>query len=602
MPEIKEWTLMFYFASDNPLAISVVSQLKAIKAAGFHPEANVVTQFDPYTEGTPTHIFDVNLINKLKHPGTADFGFCERVPVVRNLIEDKLWRDERTRPVETRVGETVTETPGELVRTALQRRFGAEYTPPRAPFGLNTIHTNGNSRQFEEPDPDVSLAEFLRFCADNYPAKHYMLFMLGHGVVVGNDIFMLDEHTSSENSLTLTDLARVLKDFKSSIQLAGSSFELVSFHSCSVSSLEVAFELQDTAKYMLASQGPAFVGSWPYRHILIRIFNELGDPAHVNRNINIKELLLNLHRYCLLNSADFLLAGYSFQVTLCDLTKIPILKEPIENLVQALLDGLQDLTSRDYILLSHWKAQSFFNEMYTDLYDFCFCFNNKVIELREEIKARREPRGRLTPQLRAIESACEEVMDLLVKENPKRAGHPSIDQIIIAADQLGPAFQYSRGFSVYFPWAEPSADNRIMNEYEHYRFNTDFDSTSWLTFLRAYFEQTMRDVSSTEPDHRRYLPLLDTAAIREANLDEDLASLVYTSEGMLTSDFALGPAKGDPTDKTGGDQGVVTIKNYPRDIRPRRARRRQGSQFPMPEGFTVLEQNGQNGNGNGNHS
>jgi len=75
MPEIKEWTLMFYFASDNPLAISVVSQLKAIKAAGFHPEANVVTQFDPYTEGTPTHIFDVNLINKLKHPGTADFGF-----------------------------------------------------------------------------------------------------------------------------------------------------------------------------------------------------------------------------------------------------------------------------------------------------------------------------------------------------------------------------------------------------------------------------------------------------------------------------------------------------------------------------------------------
>ena len=80
MPEIKEWTLMFYFASDNPLAISVVSQLKAIKAAGFHPEANVVTQFDPYTEGTPTHIFDVNLINKLKHPGTADFGLDTCAP------------------------------------------------------------------------------------------------------------------------------------------------------------------------------------------------------------------------------------------------------------------------------------------------------------------------------------------------------------------------------------------------------------------------------------------------------------------------------------------------------------------------------------------
>jgi hypothetical protein len=66
MCEPKEWTLMFYFATDNPLAISAVSQLKAIKDAGFHPDANVVAQFDPFTEGTPTHVFDVNVVNKLK--------------------------------------------------------------------------------------------------------------------------------------------------------------------------------------------------------------------------------------------------------------------------------------------------------------------------------------------------------------------------------------------------------------------------------------------------------------------------------------------------------------------------------------------------------
>ena len=64
----KKWTLMFYMASDNPLVISVVSQLKALKAAGYHPDVNVIAQFDPYAEGTPTHIFDVNLINKLREP------------------------------------------------------------------------------------------------------------------------------------------------------------------------------------------------------------------------------------------------------------------------------------------------------------------------------------------------------------------------------------------------------------------------------------------------------------------------------------------------------------------------------------------------------
>ena len=578
MPEPKEWTIMFYFASDNPLAISVVSQLKAIKAAGFHQRINVVTQFDPYTEGTPTHVFDVNLVNKLKSPRESIGGFSEKVPVIRTLIEDKLWRDERTRPVE--------EMPGELVRTALHRLFekkGIDYQPPPAPFTTNGLHSNGNYDS-NEPDPDVSLSEFLRFCADNYPAKHYMLFMLGHGVVVGNDIFMLDEHSNSKNSLSLGDLGRILTDFKSYIDLQGGVFELVSFHSCSVSSMEVAFQLQDTAKYMLASQGPAFVGSWPYREILIRIINALGENEHID---NVRELLLHLYNYCLLNSADYLLAGYSFQISLCDLTKISTLHEPIENLAQALIDGLNDMISRDFILLSHWKSQSFFNEMYTDLYDFCFCFTSKIEELRKS-------RGRVTPQLRAIELACNDVMDTLVKSYPKAAGDQPREMFIVAADSLGPAYQYSRGMSVYFPWSEPARDSHILNEYQHYRFTTEFENASWLQFLKDYFRLTMREVSQSEHDKRR--PLSEPNATQ--SLAEDLASLVYSGEGLLNQDFAL--QKSDPRDKTGGDTESVSIKNYPRDIRSRRQRRRQAAdeRFPLSEGFNVLVETSFNGNGN----
>ena len=103
MCEPKEWTIMFYFATDNPLAVSAVSQLKAIKDAGFHHAANVVAQFDPYTEGTPTHVFDVNVVNKLKLPGRANIGFQGNDPTVRSLIEDKLWRDEQTSPPEPAV-------------------------------------------------------------------------------------------------------------------------------------------------------------------------------------------------------------------------------------------------------------------------------------------------------------------------------------------------------------------------------------------------------------------------------------------------------------------------------------------------------------------
>ena len=96
-PVTRECTVMFYLASDNPLAISVVSQLKAIKAAGYHPDANVIVQFDPYTKETPTHVFDVNLINKIKNPGVAKIGFDAEDSFVRNLIEDKLWGEEQAR-------------------------------------------------------------------------------------------------------------------------------------------------------------------------------------------------------------------------------------------------------------------------------------------------------------------------------------------------------------------------------------------------------------------------------------------------------------------------------------------------------------------------
>src|SRR5690242_13174357 len=136
MCEPKEWTLMFYFATDNPLAISAVSQLKAIKDAGFHPNANVVAQFDPYTEGTPTHVFDVNVINKLKADGQANIGFNDDGLIVRSLIEDKLWRDEETTsPPPVAAGATTSNH--ELVRNALHRvlqeRCQINYKPPVAP-------------------------------------------------------------------------------------------------------------------------------------------------------------------------------------------------------------------------------------------------------------------------------------------------------------------------------------------------------------------------------------------------------------------------------------------------------------------------------------
>ncbi|HEY6660638.1 MAG TPA: hypothetical protein VI031_05840, partial [Pyrinomonadaceae bacterium] len=194
----------------------------------------------------------------------------------------------------------------------------------------------------------------------------------------------------------------------------------------------------------------------------------------------------------------------------------------------------------------------------------------------------------------------DDVMDQLVKENPKREGDPYNPRIIVAADSLGPAYQYSRGLSVYFPWSEPSEDSTIMPEYAKYKFHTGSSEPgkSWLAFLQAYFGKTMRDVSRDEHDSRRYLPKWPEwpKVNKDEALDEDIASLVYANEGLLGASALAGP-KSDPMDKTGFESENVTIKNYPRDTRSRNKRRHEAARmFPLSETFGLFERNNSNNN------
>lgn len=324
---------------------------------------------------------------------------------------------------------------------------------------------------------------------------------------------------------------------------------------------------------MLASQGPTFVGSWPYRQILIRIFNEVEEKKD-----DLKELIKDIFYYCLHNSSDFLLAGYSHQVTLCDLRQIPELTVSMEKLSNALVNALTDdptnpkdevdAASKYVILYAHWKAQSFFQEMYTDLYDFCQCIIDRCKRLREA-------EDHVTPQLAEIDLACREVKAKLEKTGlPSSSGAEQTskkDSIIFQSEFAGPAFQYSHGLSVYFPWTEPLDDSHILQQYREYKFTQEF-KTSWLDFLKLYFDHTRRFTRKDELAERG-----ETTELTDAQaLQEDILSLIYNGEGPLGG-YAL---KTDPNDKQGGDCDCISFKNYARDTRARGERRKRAQKMP----------------------
>jgi hypothetical protein len=406
---------------------------------------------------------------------------------------------------------------------------------------------------------------------------------MGHGLVVGNNLFLFDEH-ANEHSLSLIELGAVLRRFKRKLDEQKAQFQLVSFHSCSMGGLEVAYELQGTANYMLASQGLAFVGSWPYSQILISILNKIGRLVAAENGIErenregaavskkesptriINELVKEIWSCCYHSNYDFQLAGYSFDICLCDLSKLPEIRTPLKELSSALIKGLDDPVAKERILLAHWDAQSYWQESYTDLYDFCF----RLYERCEDAKPIYE---KTKATLQSIQEKCNRVIRVLTSGN---------DNLVIRSDFTGPDLQYSHGLFVFFPWSEPGNRKFWLKEYGSYKFK----ETSWRKFLDRYFQNTMRQPrgyevhSSKGFEYKAGLDeiLLENIPGRDLNCEAQLgkgdsmsAKDQRRNRSVVDRDhqadgrwpWPFGPGKTDPSDPTGDDSGYASIKNYP---------------------------------------
>lgn len=569
---INEWTVMFFFASDNPLSPLLISQLKAIKDAGFQEHTEVLVYFDPQEKGVPTKIYNVNqkrkeyaLARAAKEPGYPRSLIGDgNDPYVRHMSEDEI--DPKTAPA--------------TMRPALD--------------------------QSGDITAEEALRDFVEFGVTKHRARNYMLILIGHGMIVGNDSFLPDDNPIS--AITLTQLQAILNKFKDNDK---TRLQLLGLHSCSMSSVEVAYQLKGTANYMMATQGTAFVNSWPYRQLLKKTFNTVekvktaardrarlagaSEKQAVNQaQVNVQKLIEKIYFLCLHNSTDFMSAGYSADLVLCSLEtdKLAGIKQPLQTLVQKLKDNLFRVSPvKDLILLAHWEAQSFWDENYTDLYDFCRCLSircNQRAETLETLRLTNDPLGVVTG-LRALAKACDGVTDVLdIAKSADRATR--FTKLIIQEDNFGWQYQYSHGLSVYFPWSEPLDDDplvpvpgdvqdgqptpegrgpRVVRNYLGYEFTKDFGEDSWWSFLASYFENTKRQSRIDDEGINMFRELLDED-ISEKSMDLDRFTYILNrAENTFNSDGTLNH-KTTPelkrTPEVGASCACPSIKNYPTDV------------------------------------
>ena len=508
MGQQQELTILIYFASDNPLAPLVVSELKAIKDAGFQENTTVLCLYDPMEKDAPTQLLDVNH-KRRKAKGTFIGDGAD--PYVRNMTEDEVDPAEFTKAMHATVDPAATVT------------------------------------AFE------SLKSFIEFGLKKRTAKNYMLILLGHGMIVGNDTFLPDSDTDS--AITLKQLKELCEMFTTDNE---TSLRLLGLHSCSMSSIEVAYELKGKADYMLATQGTMFVNGWPYRQLLKKTFNQAKQQGVT---LDYDELIGKLYYLCLYNFTDFMTAGYSCDIALCHLRleRFEGLKKPLQDLVAALKQGLAPGAAsiiQDQILLAHWDAQSFWSENYTDLWDFCDCL------------AKRCEEANTGPE---IIGSCKAVQDVLVSDQ-----RGNFKGIVRLADNFGTEYQYARGLSIYFPWHRPfdsqettfkpeqcldkqtesQPARKSLQNYRCYDFTREFGDHHWLSFLETYWDGTQRDEREESID-----PFFDPDRV---NLNSgERADLRKRVKEVFDKKISKRTPELKKTPDVGTDCTCPTIKNYP---------------------------------------
>ena len=106
----------------------------------------------------------------------------------------------------------------------------------------------------------ATLAKFIKYCAENYPANRYQLIFWDHG---GGSVsgYGYDEKNTSAGSMTLKGISDALKS-------GGVKFDFVGFDTCLMATLENALMLDGYADYLVASEETEPGCGWYYTNWL----------------------------------------------------------------------------------------------------------------------------------------------------------------------------------------------------------------------------------------------------------------------------------------------------------------------------------------------
>ena len=141
--------------------------------------------------------------------------------------------------------------------------------------GLKCLVDNAGTGAMTDPE---TLASFIQWCAENYPANRNMLILWDHG---GGSVsgFGYDQKYQRSGSMTLAGINTALKK-------GGATFDIIGFDACLMATVETGLMLDPYADYMIASEETEPGIGWYYTNWLTKLSaNTSMDSVQIGKNI-----------------------------------------------------------------------------------------------------------------------------------------------------------------------------------------------------------------------------------------------------------------------------------------------------------------------------
>ncbi len=305
----------------------------------------------------------------------------------------------------------------------------------------------------------VTLFNFVTWCIENRKADCYMLVLSGHGGGTEKGYLLRDENPS--DALTIWEMQVALDAIKDA---HGVTIDVLGMDCCLMTMAEVSYQLRDRAKLLVGSEGYSPIAGWPLMQVLGRMRDvrtpiDETDPVR-HREQEIRAVATGTVEEYVNYYLDYTIGGLSVEQACLDLRETDAVKSAIDELAKALRKELINEEFRKAIVYSHWEAQSFNGEQFVDLYDFC------------QLLQQHYPHN-------GIGDACQAVLK-------------TEEAFVPRSCYSGPTYQYARGVSIYFPWAEIDRDYAAVRFSRVYSQGERVRDSPWMEFLKDYVVATRR--------------------------------------------------------------------------------------------------------------